>query len=81
MNSLSTILSGDIIEYYWIINNDSTISNKNTEYLFNKTGINTVTQINISDFGCKSQLTKKINVLEKPDVDFTIHNNGCGISN
>ena len=77
LNSLSTILSGNIIEYYWIINNDSTISNKNTKYSFNKAGLNTVTQLNVSDFGCKSQITKKINVLEKPDVDFMIHNNGC----
>ena len=77
LNSHSTISSGNIIQHDWIINSDSSISNQNMEYFFNEAGINTITHKNISDYGCKSQLTRKFNVFELPENKFSVKNTAC----
>ena len=77
LNSHSTISSGNIIQHDWIINSDSSFSNQNMEYFSYDAGINTITHKNISDYGCKSQITKKFNVFELPENKFSVKNTAC----
>ena len=72
LSSHSTISSGNIIQHDWIINSDSSVSNQNMEYFFYEAGINTITHKNISDYGCKSQLTRNLMYLNYLKINFQL---------
>lgn len=56
--------------FYWDFNSETVSSNKNPSYLFSGLGTKTVKLILSSDNGCMDSITKTLNVLLQPIVDF-----------
>ncbi|MCO6495495.1 MAG: PKD domain-containing protein [Bacteroidetes bacterium] len=60
----------NLINYRWILGNDSSANSKNTSFKFNKIGFHDIEHQVISELGCADTIIRKIYVKPMPDPSF-----------